>query len=92
MPKNAKTKKNKAAAATSAAASMMSSSRWAKPEWKDPKKRSEFGAMISALGDGKRTGRPRQEHNRCYCGANTMNRAKAHRFACCRKSGHYRAA
>ena len=32
-------------------------------------------------------GRPRAEVERCRCGANTANRAKAHLFRCCLAAG-----
>jgi hypothetical protein len=44
-------------------------------------------ASLSRKVNGAGPGRPQSKKKRCPCEANTMNRAKARRFSCCRKAG-----
>lgn len=62
----------------SLAASAMARARWAKVK---PEERSRLLTKIGKLG-----GRPRTKH-RCYCGQNTMRRAVARNFECCKLAG-----
>ena len=53
--------------------------------------RSEAAALL-ATGKPGAGGRPRKRGPRCRCGANTLRRAKARSFECCKKAGlHVRA-
>ena len=57
------------------AAREMANARWKK---KTPEERSDFASQIAS--------KPRSE-KRCFCGQNSMLRAAARRFDCCRKAG-----
>ena len=56
------------------------------PKCDQPLTRSEVAAML-ATGQPGSGGRPRKRGPRCPCGANTLRRAKARGFECCKKAG-----
>jgi len=67
---------------TKSPAAVMAEARWANVS------AEERSRLMKAARQAPGSGRPRSAR-RCHCGANSLSRAVARRFDCCKRAGKY---